>query len=206
MLVLEFIFSGAAPYLSGKIDPAPSKNGPYAYVLSVLWTQGAIQVMYYYYYFRPRYSIPRGQGIKTTLSNTRKVQKSSWNEVYSFFSFTKQSCSKMALNRWIRTESRRKKQSVIWFYTLVSEQSLALLHVLRVVSRLSACLTEANWWRLIAEWNRLEAERTEGNQYTSAIYPKVRNIGGIFPLTSPQPKYRGDVSPASGLTPVSDPY
>jgi len=38
-----------------------------------------------------------------------------------------------------------------------------------LVSRLSACLTEANWWRLIAEWNRLEAERTEGNQYWSAL-------------------------------------
>ena len=33
----------------------------------------------------------------------------------------------------------------------------------------AACLTEANWWRLIAEWKRLEAERTEGNQYWSAI-------------------------------------
>ena len=34
------------------------------------------------------------------------------------------------------------------------------------------------------------------------LYRKVRNnIGGIFPLTSPQPKYWGDVSPA-GLTPV----
>ena len=38
-----------------------------------------------------------------------------------------------------------------------------------LVSRLSACLTEANWWRLIAKWKRLEAERTEGNQYWSAI-------------------------------------
>jgi len=38
-----------------------------------------------------------------------------------------------------------------------------------LVSRLSACLAEANWWRLIAEGNRLEAERTEGNQYWSAI-------------------------------------
>jgi len=38
-----------------------------------------------------------------------------------------------------------------------------------LVSRLSACLTEADWWRLIAEWNRLESERTEGNQYWSAI-------------------------------------
>jgi len=38
------------------------------------------------------------------------------------------------------------------------------------------------------------------------LYPKVRNnIGWIFPLTSPQPKYWGDVSPASpaGLTPVA---
>ena len=41
--------------------------------------------------------------------------------------------------------------------------------VTSLVSRLSVCLTEANWWRLIAEWNRLEAERTEGNQSWSAI-------------------------------------
>ena len=36
-----------------------------------------------------------------------------------------------------------------------------------LVSRLSACLTEGSWWRLIAEWNRLEAERT------------LRSIGGV---------------------------
>ena len=44
-----------------------------------------------------------------------------------------------------------------------------------LVSRLSACLTEANWWRLIlAEWKRLEAERMEGNQYWSAISKSKR--------------------------------
>ena len=42
-----------------------------------------------------------------------------------------------------------------------------------LVSRLSACLTEANWWRLIAERKRLEAERTEGNQYWSAISKSI---------------------------------
>jgi len=36
------------------------------------------------------------------------MQKSSWNEPYSSSSFTKQSWSKMALYRWIRTESRWK--------------------------------------------------------------------------------------------------
>jgi len=36
---------------------------------------------------------------KNTLCNTKKVQKSSWNEHYSSSSFTKQSCSKMALYR-----------------------------------------------------------------------------------------------------------
>jgi len=35
-----------------------------------------------------------------TLCNTKKVQKSSWNEPYSSSSFTKQSCSKMALYRY----------------------------------------------------------------------------------------------------------
>ena len=33
------------------------------------------------------------------------TRKSSWNEPYSSSSFTKQSCSKMALYRWIKTES-----------------------------------------------------------------------------------------------------
>jgi len=37
----------------------------------------------------------------------KKVQKSRCNEPYSSSSFTKQSCSKMALYRWIRTESRQ---------------------------------------------------------------------------------------------------
>jgi len=73
-----------------------------------------------------------------------------------------------------------------------------------LVSRLSAFLTEANWWRLIAEWKRLEAERTEGNQYWSArpISESTQYFfwGGIFPLTSPNQNI-GDVSPA-GLTPV----
>ena len=63
--------------------------------------------------------------------------------------------------------------------------------------------TEANWWRLIAEWNRLEAERTEGNQYWSAISESTNNIGGDIPV-DPLTKILGDVSPASpaGLTPV----
>ena len=41
----------------------------------------------------------------------KKVQKSSWNEPYSS-SFTKQSCSKMALYRWIKTESRWNKKLI----------------------------------------------------------------------------------------------
>ena len=42
----------------------------------------------------------------------KKVQKSSWNESYSSSFFTKQSCSKMALYRWIRTESRWNKKLI----------------------------------------------------------------------------------------------
>jgi len=42
-----------------------------------------------------------------------------------------------------------------------------------LVSRLSACLTEANWWRLIAEWNRPEAERTEGNRKYVIIWGDI---------------------------------
>jgi len=43
----------------------------------------------------------------------RKVpKKSSWNEPYSSSSFTKQFCSKMALYRWIKTESRWNKKLI----------------------------------------------------------------------------------------------
>ena len=58
--------------------------------------------IYYYYYFTP---ILNSQGVKELCYALQKVQKSSWNEPYSS-SFTKQSCSKMALYRWIRSESR----------------------------------------------------------------------------------------------------
>jgi len=52
--------------------------------------------------FWPRYSIP--EEWKKYAMQYKKVQKSSWNEPYSSFSFTKQSCNKMALYRWIKTE------------------------------------------------------------------------------------------------------
>jgi len=62
------------------------------------------------------------------------------------------------------------------------------------VSRLSAsCLAEANWWRLIAEWNRLEAERTEGNQFWSAISKVRNNIGWDIPLDVPNQNIGGCV-------------
>jgi len=62
---------------------------------------------YYYYYFYccflPRYSIPMEW--KNYAMQYKKVQKSSWNETYSSSSFTKPSCSKMALYRWITRSS-----------------------------------------------------------------------------------------------------
>ena len=61
-------------------------------------------------FFRPRYSIAREW--KNNAMQYRKVQKSSWNEPYSSSSFTKQSCSKMALYRWIRMESRWNKKQI----------------------------------------------------------------------------------------------
>jgi len=57
-------------------------------------------------FFDSRYSIP--EEWKNYAMQYKKVQKSSWNEPYSS-SFTKQSCSKMALYRWIKTESRWNK-------------------------------------------------------------------------------------------------
>jgi len=43
--------------------------------------------------------LPNSQGMKKLRYAIQKVQKSSWNEPYSSSSFTKQSCSKMALYR-----------------------------------------------------------------------------------------------------------
>ena len=65
---------------------------------------------YYYYFFDPGTQFPRNE--KITLCNIKKVQKSSWNEPYSSSSFTKQSCSKMALYRWIKTESRWNRKLI----------------------------------------------------------------------------------------------
>ena len=72
---------------------------------------GAIQIicLLLLLLFWPRYSIPREW--KNYAMQYKKVQKSSWNEPYSS-SFTKQSCSKMALYLWIRTESGWYKN---WF-------------------------------------------------------------------------------------------
>jgi len=58
--------------------------------------------VYYYYYYGTQF--PGNE--KNYAMQYKKVQKSSWNEPYSSSSFTKQSCSKMALYRWIGTESR----------------------------------------------------------------------------------------------------
>ena len=66
-----------------------------------------------------------------------------------------------------------------------------------LVSRLSACLTEANWWRLIAEWNRLEAERRATN--IGLLYPKVRNnIGGGYSCWRPPNQNIGGMCPRRG--------
>jgi len=67
---------------------------------------------------------------------------------------------------------------------------LALINALLqpIVNPLSACQTEANLRHLIAEGNRLERRATN----IGLLCPKVYTIiilGGIFPLTSPQPKY-----------------
>ena len=54
-----------------------------------------LRVKYYYYYFfkfDPRTQFPGNE--KNYAMQCKKVQKSSWNELYSS-SFTKQSCSKM---------------------------------------------------------------------------------------------------------------
>ena len=52
------------------------------------------------------------RGMKKIRYAIQKVQKSSWNEPYSSSSFTIQSCSKMALYRWIRTKSRWNKKLI----------------------------------------------------------------------------------------------
>jgi len=61
------------------------------------YTNLFIIIIIFIYFFDPGTQFPRNE--KITLCNTKKVQKSSWNEPYSSSSFTKQSCSKMALYR-----------------------------------------------------------------------------------------------------------
>jgi len=64
------------------------------------------------------------QGMKKLRYAIQKsTKKSSWNEPYSSSCFTEQSCSKMALYRCIRTESRWNKKTAIviiitnWVFT-----------------------------------------------------------------------------------------
>ena len=89
------------------LTPQPKSEFIYKFTVEhtlELRPYGAIQnCLLLLLFFKPRYSIPREW--KNYSIQYRKVQKSSWNEPYSF-SFTKQSWSKMALYRWIRTESR----------------------------------------------------------------------------------------------------
>jgi len=66
--------------------PSPSQNSH-----AVRWHY------YYYYFFDPGSKFPGNE--KNYAMQYKKVQKSSWNEPYSSSSFTKQSCSKMALYR-----------------------------------------------------------------------------------------------------------
>ena len=96
------------------------------------------------------------------------LQKSSWNESYSDSSFTKQSSSKMALQRWIKMESRWNVIIItVVAYSVISEY--AYFTVLRVEwdaflstfpqetnpnyvkhAKLLSCLTTTSWdcqWR-----------------------------------------------------------
>jgi len=57
---------------------------------------------YCHYFLTP---VLNSQGMKKLRYAIQKVQKSSWNERYFSSSFTKQSCSRMALYRWIKRES-----------------------------------------------------------------------------------------------------
>ena len=71
------------------------------------WTHSCYY--YYYYYLTP---VLNSQGMKKIRYAIPKIQKSSWNEPYSSSSFTKQSCSTMALYRWNKTESRWNKNLI----------------------------------------------------------------------------------------------
>jgi len=58
---------------------------------------GAVRILLLIFFFSLRYTqFPGNEKIRYAI---QKVQKSIWNEPYSSFSFTNQSCSKMALYR-----------------------------------------------------------------------------------------------------------
>ena len=113
-------------------------------------------VYYYYCYFLT--PILNSQGMKKLRYAIQKIQISSWNEPYSFSSFTKQSSSKMALYRWIRTESRWNKQEAQLSLSdramrLVSS-NLANCHA--TVQKLLYDKSWPNWWYEVGDlvgWN-----------------------------------------------------
>ena len=80
--------------------------------------QQFLTLCYYYccYFLDPGTQFPGNE--KITLCNTKKVQKSNWNEPYSSCPFTKQSCSKMALYRWINYYNYNycyyTRSSIVW--------------------------------------------------------------------------------------------
>ena len=69
---------------------------------------------HYCYFLDPGTQFPGNE--KNYAKQYRKVQKSSWNEPYSSYSFTKQSCSKMALYRGMKTESRWNNVINYYYY------------------------------------------------------------------------------------------
>ena len=79
--------------------PNSMKSGIVLCYSSTKKTYLLIEICYYYYcYFLT--SVLNSRGMKKLHAmQYKKVQKSRWNEPYSSSSFTKQSCSKMALYR-----------------------------------------------------------------------------------------------------------
>jgi len=91
------------PYWTFGSDWAPNVVAAANYVVTLTRVTNEramnwVHLFYYYYYFDPCTQFPGNE--KNHAMQYKKVQKSSWNEPYSFSSsFAKQSCSKMALYR-----------------------------------------------------------------------------------------------------------
>ena len=107
----------------------------------------------------------------------QKVQKWSWNKPYS--SFTKLSCSKMALYRWIKTESRWSRK-LRWFlcHFPIEQKACDVIIIIIVI------IFWRRYW-IPREWkNYAYAVRTHTHSRLTALFPGLPRWAGTRKVIS----------------------